>query len=470
MLPVLDYSLTRPLYLQIYTYIKEAILMGSMKPGEKLPSLRGLSRDLGLSLTTIGLSYNQLLVEGYISSRPQSGYFVNAISVGKPSLSLDTSNQSLTALNDITTKGYYSDLSSFDFVKWKKCMNRILNDYPHLLLEEGSPQGEETLRSQIARYLYQSRGVHCHPDQIVIGAGTQQITNLLAIILNMMDIDVACFEDPGYRPARSTFINRGFGILPIPVGKDGIHIEELPTGIRSTVYVSPSNQFPMGSIMPIARRYELLDWAKANDSIIIEDDYDSELRYFGRPIPSLAGLDSGEHVVYLGSFSSTLFPSIKISYMVLPDSLLALFKTVVNDYTQTCSKAEQLTLALYMQNGFYQTNIKKLRKLYAQKAHMATESINKNMAAFVKILNNSSGVHMLLEVKNKQSPEQLCLSAAELGIEIIPVTRYTFQKIYKDNTVLIFYYTRIPLKEIGSAIKKLSVLWAADASSASDPH
>lgn len=459
MIPVLDYSLARPLYLQIYTYIKDAILSGSIKPGEKLPSLRGLSRTLGLSVTTIGLAYNQLLVEGYVSSRPQSGYFVNAISAGILPSTSEGNDQGLPESNDMTTRGFYFDLSSFDFVKWKKCMNKILNDYPHLLLEEGSPQGEETLRSQISRYVYQSRGVRCLSDQIVIGAGTQQITNLLAIILSMIGIEDACFEDPGYRPARSAFIGRGFGILPIPLGKDGICIEELPAGIRSSVYVSPSNQFPMGSVMPIGRRYELLEWAKANSSVIIEDDYDSELRYFGRPIPSLAGLDNGEHVVYLGSFSSTLFPSIKISYMVLPKALLELFKTVANDYTQTCSKAEQLTLALYMQNGLYQTNIKKLRKLYAQKVHAATDSLNKNMPSLVKILNNSSGVHMLLEVKSKQSPEQLCLSASTLGIEIIPITKYTFEKIEKDNAVLIFYYTRIPLQEIGGAIKKLSALW-----------
>lgn len=459
MIPILDHSLTKPLYLQIYTYIKDAILIGSIKPGEKLPSLRGLSKDLGLSLTTVGLSYNQLLVEGYISSRPQSGYFANAISAGVIASPFEGRDQSLSQLNDVTPRGFYSDLSSFDFVKWKKCMNKILNDYPHLLLEEGSPQGEETLRSQISRYIYQSRGVRCHANQIVIGAGTQQITNLLAIMLSMIGIEDACFEDPGYRPARSTFISRGFGILPIPVGREGILIEELPLGIRSSVYVSPSNQFPLGSVMPIARRYALLEWAKTNNSIIIEDDYDSELRYFGRPIPSLSGLDNGEHVVYLGSFSSTLFPSIKISYMVLPEVLLALFKTMVNDYTQTCSKAEQLTLALYMQNGLYQTNIKKLRKLYTQKAKVATDSINKRMPGVAKILNNSSGVHMLLEVTSKQSPEELCLAAATLGIEIIPITKYTFQKIVKDNAVLIFYYTRIPLQEIDGAIKRLSNIW-----------
>ncbi len=460
MIPILDYSLTRPLYLQIYTYIKDAILVGSIKPGEKLPSLRGLAKDLGLSLTTIGLSYDQLLVEGYISSRPQTGYFVNSISPGAQPQATEKTDQISSSLGDIAPQWFYSDLSSFDFIKWKKCMNRILSEYSHLLLEEGSPQGELALRSQISRYIYQSRGVLCAPDQIVIGAGTQQITNLLTIILSMMGIEDACFEDPGYRPARSIFIDRGFGILPIPVEKDGIRIEGLPIGIRSSVYVSPSNQFPMGSVMPIGRRYALLEWARTNKSMIIEDDYDSELRYFGRPIPSLAGLDQGENVVYLGSFSSTLFPSIKISYMVLPKALQKLFSSIVGDYTQTCSKAEQLTLALYMQNGLYQTNIKKLRKLYSQKVHAATDSINKAMLGWVKILNSSSGVHILLEVKSKQSPEQLCLAAATLGIDIVPITKYTFQKIDKDNAVLIFYYTRIPLSEIDGAIKKLAGLWA----------
>jgi GntR family transcriptional regulator/MocR family aminotransferase len=462
MIPVLNRDLSTPLYLQLFSFIKEEVLLGSMMPDEKMPSLRWFAKDLGVSLTTVELAYSQLLVEGYIRSKPQSGYYVNNITAGlllSSSDQMDSDEHSLLELGDTYNKSFYADPSSFDFVKWKKCTNKILTDYPQLLLEESSPQGEEPLRAQIARYVYQSRGVSCTRDQILIGAGTQQITNLLAMILSMMGIEATAFEDPGYRPVRSTFIDRGFSIMPIPVGKDGIRIEELPQENRSAVYVSPSNQFPMGSVMPIARRYELLEWAKTTNSIIIEDDYDSELRYFGRPVPSLQGLDKGEHVVYLGSFSSTLFPAIKISYMILPIYMGPLLEKVLTDFTQTCSKTEQLALALYMRQGMYHVNIKKLRKLYAQKAHITSESIIRSMGKLVKILNNSSGLHMLLEVSSKKSPEQLCLEASALGIQIIPITRYTLHKIQKHNAVLIFYYTRIPLQEIDSAIRKLADSW-----------
>jgi len=462
MIPFLDHASQTPLYIQLYDQIKAAILAGSLGPGEKLPSLRLFSRDLGVSLTTVDLAYSQLQVEGYISSRPQSGYFVNNIAVAHPSSYeyLDEEpKHSVSVLDDVPVEKYYYDLNSFDFIKWKKCMNRILNEYPALLLEEGLPEGEEILRVQISRYIFQSRGVSCSPDQIVIGAGTQQITGLLAGILGMMDIEYAAFEDPGYRPVRSAFIDRGFAIMPVSVGKDGIRIEELPADTRCAVYVSPSNQFPMGFVMPVARRYELLEWAKKTGSVIIEDDYDSELRYFGRPIPALQGLGKNENVVYLGSFSSTLFPAIKISYMVLPAALRRLFGRVRADYTQTCSKAEQLTLALYMQNGMYQTNIKKLRKLNSQKVHTATESIGRHMSGFAKILNNSSGVQMLIEVNSKKSPEQLCREAAALGIQIVPVTKFTFQKLQKENIVLIFYYTRIPLADIPGAVEALAASW-----------
>ena len=182
-----------------------------------------------------------------------------------------------------------------------------------------------------------------------------------------MGINHITVEEPGYLPVRNIFRDRAFAMTAVPVGKEGIPVSKLPTNIRSAVYVSPSNQFPTGYVMPIGKRYDLLNWAVKNDSIVIEDDYDSELRYFGKPIPSLQGLDHNQRVVYLGSFSSTLFPSIKISYMILPEHMAEIFDTIHGDYTQTCSKTEQLTLALYMSRGYYQTNLKKLRTLYSQK-------------------------------------------------------------------------------------------------------
>lgn len=465
-----------PLYLQLYQYIKDTILEGGIRPAERLPSLRSLSKSLGLSLTTVELAYNQLLVEGYIYSKPQSGYYVNQIPAGIGGVRPDTDPDRGLRPNDFSAdilaqrpdgslSGYdrfgYYDLSCFDFVKWKKCINQVLTEYSHLLLREGDSQGEEALRREISRYLYQSRGVICSPDQIVIGAGTQQIMGQLCTILIRMGVRHVAVEDPGYLPVRNIFRDRDFAITPVPVGKDGIFISKLPANIRSVVYVSPSNQFPTGSVMPIGKRYELLDWAVRNDSVIIEDDYDSELRYFGKPIPSLQGLDRNQKVVYLGSFSTTLFPSIKISYMVLPPGMAAIFDTFRGDYTQTCSKTEQLTLAIYMSKGLYQTNIKKLRTLYSQKLQLALSILNRWGAGFIRPVNSSSGVNMLISVKSKKSAEQLCREARELGISTLPVAAFTGAP-EETAANLIFYYNQIPLNEMEKALQGLLEKWRRD--------
>ena len=203
----------------------------------------------------------------------------------------------------------------------------------------------------IAAHLRQFRGMDVDPEQIIIGAGTQQITNHLATLLRKLSIEHVALEDPGYLPVRSIFRDRGFALTPVEVADDGLMIEKLPTNIRTAVYVSPSNHVPTGAVMPIGRRYELMGWAASNDSYIIEDDYDSELRYFSKPIPALKSLENSSRVIYLGSFSSTLFAAVKISYMVLPEKMARLFSSMAKDYSQTCSKLEQLTLAMFMESG-----------------------------------------------------------------------------------------------------------------------
>lgn len=470
-IPNFNYESKRAFYLELYDYIKSSILDGTIQAGEKLPSLRALSKNLGLSLTTIELAYNQLLVEGYIQSKPQSGYYVNKISAGMGSISMNSTNlntESILTLDDInkvngtlpskgTLRPYY-DPSCFDFIKWKKCMNKILTEYSHLLLHESDPQGELALRYEISKYVYQSRGVTCTPEQIVIGAGTQQITSQLTILLSKMGIRHVAVEAPGYLPVLKIFKDRQFAITPVSVGKEGIAISKLPSNIRSAVYISPSNQFPTGSVMPIGKRYEILTWAADNDSIIIEDDYDSELRYFGKPVPSLQGLDNTERVVYLGSFSSTLFPSIKISYMVLPPSMAQLFQSVSSGYSQTCSKTEQLTLALYMEKGLYQTNIKKLRTLYSQKLQAIINAIHLYGADLIKPINSSSGINMLINVKSEKNSNLLCKEAKELGIIVVPITNYT-NELSESYRTLIFYYNQIPLDDIGTAVQALVEEW-----------
>lgn len=467
-IPSIDEHSKRPYYLQLYDYIKEAVLSGEMREDEKLPSLRSLSRSLGLSMTTIELAYNQLAVEGYIYSKPQSGYYISSVLPRQTGFSGSSDSAAIPGPAaapadcsplDETLKAqspeFYYDPDCFDFNKWKKCVNKIITEYSPLLFFESDPQGEKALRYEISKYLYQSRGVICNPDQIVISAGTQQITNHLANILKKMSVHHVAVEEPGYLPVNNIFRDRGFSITPVKVGRSGIAIEKLPSNIRSAVYVSPSNQVPTGAVMPVGRRYELLEWAIQNNSIIMEDDYDSELRYFGKPIPALQGLDTKGTVVYLGSFSTTLFSSIKISYMVLPAAMADIFRSIRTDYTQTCSKMEQLTLALFMERGFYQTNIKKLRTLYSQKLHTIVRCLTTD---FTKPTNTSSGINIIVRINCKKTAEQLCADAKALGIAAIPTAAYT-GGTHTPSTSLILYYNQIPLDKIPDAMDRLLMAW-----------
>ncbi|MCL1810029.1 MAG: PLP-dependent aminotransferase family protein [Clostridiales bacterium] len=464
-IPSFNENSKRPYYLQLYDCIKNSILAGETSANEKLPSLRRLSKNLNLSLTTIDLAYKQLSVEGYIYSKASSGFFVSDISFAAESEYPNLNRAELDFAEGLLSEAaaHQYDLSCFDFNKWKKCLSKVLTDYPHLLLSEGDPQGEWMLRSEISKYLYRSRGVAGSPSQIVVGAGTQQITGQLSLFLSKMSIHHVTVEDPCYLPVKNIFRDRGFALTSVAVGKNGIDIKKLPTNIKSAVYVCPSNHFPTGAVMPVGRRCELLEWANRNGSVVIEDDYDSELRYFSKPIPALQGLDKNGNVVYLGSFSTTLFPSIKISYMVLPKRMADMGSSFKNDYTQTCSKAEQLALALFMQHGYYQTNIRKLRSLYSQKLQAVLNAIHLHADNFITPMNSSSGIYVIVNIMSRKSTEALCREAHSLGLAASPVSPYLpcSDEGGGCGRPLILYYNQIPLDRIDPCMQALISKWQA---------
>lgn len=470
-IPIFHHDTTKSLYLQLYEYLKNSITKGEITEGEKLPSLRSLSKELSLSLTTITSAYQQLEVEGYIQSKPQSGYYVRHIpflentpqqkpdAEKKENISTVFSTENLNLSDSsFTQPSFQYDLSCFDFTKWKKCMAQVFTEHADLLMFESDPQGEPALRSELCRYLYSSRGVISMPSQVVIGAGTQQITGYLSLLLRKYGINHVAVEEPGYLPVQNIFRDRGFAVTPIPVNESGISIERLPANIRTAAYISPNNQFPTGAVTPVGHRYQLLGWALKNDSFLIEDDYDSELRYTGKPIPAMKSLDTDERVIYLGSFSSTLFPSIKISYMVLPEPLARIFHQIKNDYMQTCSKAEQLTLAIFMARGLYQINIKKLRNLYAQKLQRLLTAVSKYGRGFITPVNTASGINVTIQLHSKKAPEEIQRSAASLGIRVLPVKLKDAAVTQNDN-IFILYYNCIPLDEIDANIRNLIQIW-----------
>ncbi len=414
-----------------------------------MPSIRRLSADLGVSVTTVDAAYSQLLVEGYVNSIPKSGYYVSDV-YGQNQAEMVNVPKIEEFENNIENQ-YIYDRDSFDFIKWKKSMAKVFNEYAHLLHMESDPQGEYKLRYEIARYVYSSRGVNCNPDQIVIGAGAQQLTTHLARILRLMNINHVSTEAPGYLPIQNIFKDVDLTITKVPIKEDGITIEKLPTNIKSLVYVSPSNQFPSGYVMPIGRRYELLKWAEDNDSYILEDDYDSELRYFGRPIPALKSLDAKNRVVYMGSFSSTLFNSIKISYVILTPKLAEAFDRIKDLYSQTCSKSEQLCLAFFMEDGHYYRNIKKCRRLFSLKLNEAVASLEKYGAGFVNITNTKSGINITLGIKSEQELGELIENAKSIGVLLRPI----YELSNKETKMVSFYYNRIPINNMEETVKKL---------------
>ena len=466
-----DNTSSRSLYVQIYDYLRKELAEGRILPGERLPSIRNMAKLLGVSVTTVRMAYGQLLVEGYLENRPQSGYYAAGGYSADHDMAAEAPaggfTQPVTVTQVTEQQGAFMyDPASFDFVKWKKCMASVLNDTPELLLSEGDRQGEPALRSEIASYLYKSRGVVCEPDQVVISAGTQQLVSHIARIIKVLRIEHVCTEEPGYMPVRNMFCDWGFSLSCIPVRKDGIEIEKLPVNIRAAVYVSPQNQFPTGAVMPIGRRHELLRWAELNDSIIIEDDYDSELRYSGMPVPALQGLDGGGRVIYIGSFSSTLFPAVRISYMVLPREMAAIYDTMKMSYDQTCSKTEQLTLALFMQRGYYGTNLKRIRNLYSRKLR-ETLSVLKECGGsdgFVTAGNSQSGINIILRVDTGRDdagdlPGQLVRAAGEAGIKVRNIEQLRSGGII----YLIFYYNQIPLDEIRDSVIRMTESFRAAA-------
>lgn len=448
-------SNTHFIYEQLYIELKRQINEGDMLAGEKCPSIRKLAADLSVSVTTIMQAYNQLLAEGYIKNKPGSGYFVESIATNKQV----EDNTSISYLESTQFESgeseYITDEEAFDFNRWKKCAAKIFTEYSDSLMFGSDLKGELALRKEIAKYLFHSRGVNTSPDNIVIAAGTQQSVFHLGRILKKTGINLISLEKPGYKPVKSMFLDAGFNTIDIDIKDTGIDIDSLPVNISSAVYVNPSNQFPTGVVMPAAKRHEILDWADANNSYIIEDDYNSELRYFGKPLPTIKSLDKSDRVIYLGSFSSTLFSAIKISYMVLPKELTDIFDTTKSNYSQTCSKAEQLTLAYYMSEGYYYTAIRKKRALYTKKLRAVESAFEKYKYNDIELVNTNSGLFITVNFYTENDAAKYVDVAKRMQLFSSAIDEISTE----SKKSIIVYYSYIPLQSIDLIMNILINKW-----------
>lgn len=460
----IDNSSKTPYYIQLYEYIKREISCGAIEKNTKLPSIRQLANYLNMSRTTIETTYHQLCMEGYIVSAPKVGYYVSPIESNSFQYNKKTLGHPLPSEKDTETKAVEYDFmtedidrDAFSFLVWKKYINKALRESTRFL-SYGSFQGEPELRKEIAKYLHQSRGVVCAPDQIIVGAGVQSLLNILAAILKPSYPTIA-FEDPGFKKAHVIFKDHDYKVTPIQLGEDGINIKQLSESQAKIVYVSPSHQFPMGTTMPINSRIQLLNWAHLNESLIIEDDYDSELRYFGRPIPSLQGLNNGERVIYMGSFSKILLPSLRISYMILPENLFAKYLFQLGGYSQTSSKIEQIALSLFMKEGLFEKHIRKLRKIYAKKNQILTEAIDRIMGDRVEIAGRETGLHVLLKIKSAYDSDEIAKLAEKVGVKVIPLSHYSMKTTPTQYPLVLLSYGGIPREHIEPAIRLLQEVW-----------
>ncbi|MCI8586387.1 MAG: PLP-dependent aminotransferase family protein, partial [Lachnospiraceae bacterium] len=345
------------LYEQIYEHIKKEIQKGDLKCGEQLLSTRLLARQLDVSRSTAQLAYEQLLSEGYIEAVPCKGYFVcemedlydlktDAAEVQKEEETIPTDCR-----YDFTPNGI--DLDHFPYAAWRKLSREVLKDDQRDLFHLGNPKGEASLRSAISAYLHQARGVKVQPSQVIIGAGNDYLQMLLSRMLGT-DHRIA-MESPTYRHAYEIFKRLGYDCCTVSMDRQGMNVQELRESGADIAYVMPSHQYPMGVVMPVKRRQEILQWASEKEGrYIIEDDYDSEFRYVGKPIPSLQGNDTNQKVIYIGTFSKSIAPSIRISYLVLPAPLMRRYEQVGRNFSCTVSRTDQKMLELFMERGYFE--------------------------------------------------------------------------------------------------------------------
>lgn len=455
-----------PLYEQIYQYIKENIQSGKIPYGEKLPSTRALSRHLEVSRSTVELAYEQLLSEGYVETEPCRGYFVAQIEelyhLDAMEVSPDTEQKQQEARRDyrydFTPNGV--DLKSFPYNAWRKLSREILSDDRVELFRSGDSMGEYSFRKAICTYLYQARGVNCTPSQIIVGAGSDYLLMLLCAILGRDH--VVAVENPTYKQAYRLFKSLSYKVIPVDMDRYGMKVGELRKEDADIAYVTPSHQYPTGIVMPIKRRMELLRWAdEADGRYIIEDDYDSEFRYKGKPIPALQGYDRHEKVVYLGTFSKSIAPALRLSYMVLPRPLLKNYERNCRFVNSTVSKVDQLIVQRFIEEGYYERHLNKTRALYKSRHDQLIAGL-KPLAGQCRISGEHAGVHLLLTFENGMTEQELIARAEKEDIRVYGLSDYFARKDAQEQSTVLLGYANLTEKQIREACKILCKIWCVE--------
>lgn len=413
-----------PMYRQLYRYIVGEIASGALAAGERLPSKRRLAADLRVSVSTVESAYQMLAAEGYVAARPKSGFSVCRIErLAPPARTPEPAPPEAAPVPWAYDFGTGSvDTSLFPFKMWARLQRETMTAHPELL-NHGPKQGDLALRVAIARYLHAYRGVVCTPEQVVVGAGIEYLTALLA---RLFAESVFAVENPGYRRTARILHNNGVRTAFVPVDSGGMRLDALAASGAHLAYVTPSHQFPTGATMPVARRTALLQWAgAAAGRYVIEDDYDSEFRFDARPIPSLQGLDGAGRVIYLSTFSRSVAPSMRLAYMVLPVPVLARYRAVYDVYSSTVSRFEQHTLARFLDEGHFARHLNRLRGVYRARRDALAAALDAVFGARgVTLRGARAGLHLLASIHGPYSERALVEGAAQSGVRIHGLSEY----------------------------------------------
>ena len=464
-----------------------AILSGEFGPGKRLAATRALARELGVSRITVLNAYDQLFAEGYLDGKGGAGTFV-AAELPDDLLKTETIKRSKHKKADVPLrlsrfgeKLAAKDLESirartiakfqpfqngltavdkFPFETWSRIAARLHRNPSREVLGYGDPQGYLPLREAIAAHLRSARGVNCTPEQVIITSGAQQALDLAARIF-LSEKDSVLIEDPCYQEARSAFAAIGAKIIPVPVDAEGLNLAAAKQKAK-LIYVTPSHQYPLGVTMSLPRRLALLEWARTRNAWIIEDDYNSEFRYAGRPLASLQGLDQAGRVIYVGTFSKTVFPSMRIGCAVVPPDLVGIFTAAraINDTHS--SLIDQAILTEFMGDGHFVRHVRRMRTLYEERQQTLIAECEKNLAGLLDVKKAEAGMHIVGWLPDGVSDKAISLKAAEQSLKLAPISAYCAKKLPRGG--LILGYTAFEKNQIKEGVKRLKAILSAEIS------
>lgn len=461
----LDPHSKTPLYEQLYRAVRADIMSGTLAGGTRLPSKRQLAANLRVSQITVETAYGQLLAEGYIVSEPRRGYFVQKqlAAPAQAQAPKAAAPHPHTAPADDCKYDFRTnivDTGCFPFATWARLSRSVLSEYSDRLLRATDPCGAAELRGQIARYLYDFRGINISPDNILVGAGSEYLMHLVIQLLGRER--VYALENPGYRKLYQIFADNGAAVRPLPLDKSGLRADALAASDASVVYLTPSHHFPLGTVMPAARRMEILRWASAAPGrYIIEDDYDSEFRYASRPIPALGELDHAGRVVYVNTFAKSLSPSLRIGYLVLPDALMARYHERFSLYSSTVPSFDQHTLAAFMRTGGFERHISRSRKVYQARRDALMAALDRELADLPhEVSRSEAGLHLLLHMRNGMLERELIERASAAGVRVYGLSAYYTPPVKPPKATLVLGYAGLTEQQINEAAALLRQAWS----------